>query len=119
MVVALDGDRGSAGEANALDHVRIERALGQEIGAADLARFLLEHVDKRLADELALGLGIADAGEAGEEQSLGVHMDERDVVMVAEEADDLRSEEHTSELQSLMRISYAVFCLQKKKDRQK
>src|SRR3546814_9282310 len=34
-------------------------------------------------------------------------------------ADDLhragRSEEHTSELQSLMRISYAVFCLKKKK----
>src|SRR3546814_1274655 len=29
--------------------------------------------------------------------------------------DDLRSEEHTSELQSLMRISYAVFCLKKKK----
>src|SRR3546814_2433132 len=29
-------------------------------------------------------------------------------------SDALRSEEHTSELQSLMRISYAVFCLQKK-----
>src|SRR3546814_9839674 len=29
-----------------------------------------------------------------------------------------RSEEHTSELQSLMRISYAVFCLKKKKQRQ-
>src|SRR3546814_4275266 len=29
-------------------------------------------------------------------------------------ADDRRSEEHTSELQSLMRISYAVFCLKKK-----
>src|SRR3546814_6135668 len=29
--------------------------------------------------------------------------------------DRLRSEEHTSELQSLMRISYAVFCLKKKK----
>src|SRR3546814_10366772 len=28
---------------------------------------------------------------------------------------DLRSEEHTSELQSLMRSSYAVFCLEKKK----
>src|SRR3546814_7974429 len=28
---------------------------------------------------------------------------------------DQRSEEHTSELQSLMRISYAVFCLKKKK----
>src|SRR3546814_9707281 len=30
-----------------------------------------------------------------------------------------RSEEHTSELQSLMRISYAVFCLKKKKTTQK
>src|SRR3546814_5191100 len=30
---------------------------------------------------------------------------------------DLRSEEHTSELQSLMRNSYAVFCLKKKKKR--
>src|SRR3546814_2974134 len=32
-------------------------------------------------------------------------------------AADLRSEEHTSELQSLMRISYAVFCLKKKNKR--
>src|SRR3546814_7909405 len=30
---------------------------------------------------------------------------------------ELRSEEHTSELQSLMRISYAVFCLKKKRDK--
>src|SRR3546814_2794175 len=30
-----------------------------------------------------------------------------------------RSEEHTSELQSLMRISYAVFCLKKKKSKKK
>src|SRR3546814_9745490 len=30
----------------------------------------------------------------------------------------MRSEEHTSELQSLMRISYAVFCLKKKKNEQ-
>src|SRR3546814_512638 len=30
----------------------------------------------------------------------------------------MRSEEHTSELQSLMRISYAVFCLKKKKNNQ-
>src|SRR3546814_7684895 len=34
-------------------------------------------------------------------------------------ADDTRSEEHTSELQSLMRISYAVFCLKKKKKNMK
>src|SRR3546814_4489259 len=32
---------------------------------------------------------------------------------------DGRSEEHTSELQSLMRISYAVFCLKKKKHKKK
>src|SRR3546814_4657988 len=32
---------------------------------------------------------------------------------------DLRSEEHTSELQSLMRISYAVFCLKKTKYQKK
>src|SRR3546814_5310497 len=31
----------------------------------------------------------------------------------------MRSEEHTSELQSLMRISYAVFCLKKKKQKMK
>src|SRR3546814_9706810 len=31
--------------------------------------------------------------------------------------EESRSEEHTSELQSLMRISYAVFCLKKKKTR--
>src|SRR3546814_6866940 len=34
---------------------------------------------------------------------------------IAREAHVERSEEHTSELQSLMRISYAVFCLKKKK----
>src|SRR3546814_9494360 len=32
-----------------------------------------------------------------------------------EQIERMRSEEHTSELQSLMRISYAVFCLKKKK----
>src|SRR3546814_6715401 len=37
---------------------------------------------------------------------------------VARTAANRRSEEHTSELQSLMRISYAVFCLKKKKKRQ-
>src|SRR3546814_10506772 len=39
---------------------------------------------------------------------LGVEVDQRARVM--------RSEEHTSELQSLMRISYAVFCLKNKKN---
>src|SRR3546814_6240242 len=38
------------------------------------------------------------------------------VELPREHARDPRSEEHTSELQSLMRISYAVFCLKKKKN---
>src|SRR3546814_5879963 len=37
------------------------------------------------------------------------------VVLVLDARRHQRSEEHTSELQSLMRISYAVFCLKKKK----
>src|SRR3546814_2308284 len=43
-------------------------------------------------------------------QDLGKPVDRRKWAMNAQE----RSEEHTSELQSLMRISYAVFCLKKK-----
>src|SRR3546814_3192899 len=39
---------------------------------------------------------------------------DRDAVLIGAST-DTRSEEHTSELQSLMRISYAVFCLKKKK----
>src|SRR3546814_7614644 len=40
-------------------------------------------------------------------------------VDILEAGEATRSEEHTSELQSLMRISYAVFCLKKKKKKQK
>src|SRR3546814_6811423 len=38
-------------------------------------------------------------------------------VFAKEELFSIRSEEHTSELQSLMRISYAVFCLKKKQNK--
>src|SRR3546814_2430120 len=54
-----------------------------------------------------------DAGHYG-------HMGGADHVVVIDHirsARILRSEEHTSELQSLMRISYAVFCLKKKKNK--
>src|SRR3546814_6967236 len=41
---------------------------------------------------------------------------QRDTILAFLDRDQaLRSEEHTSELKSLMRISYAVFCLKKKK----
>src|SRR3546814_6874230 len=44
------------------------------------------------------------------------HIDGGDVARLEQQLHlcDRRSEEHTSELQSLMRISYAVFCLKKK-----
>src|SRR3546814_18759178 len=39
-----------------------------------------------------------------------------EIIVAGDELGTVRSEEHTSELQSLMRISYAVFCLKKKKN---
>src|SRR3546814_5605855 len=39
-------------------------------------------------------------------------------IVESQDTSSTRSEEHTSELQSLMRISYAVFCLKKKKLKQ-
>src|SRR3546814_9940548 len=48
---------------------------------------------------------------------LWAYMSPRDVVIEGATRTYNRSEEHTSELQSLMRISYAVFCLKKKKNK--
>src|SRR3546814_9683606 len=62
--------------------------------------------DARGEQELARGVGLA-AVMVEQHTRRPVHL-----------ADDDRSEEHTSELQSLMRISYAVFCLKHKKRRQ-
>src|SRR3546814_6086090 len=46
------------------------------------------------------------------------HIARQDDGLIARHDRSLRSEEHPSELQSLMRISYAVFCLKKKKQKQ-
>src|SRR3546814_9155203 len=46
--------------------------------------------------------------------TLSAQLNRRSLIILFTEFTD-RSEEHTSELQSLMRISYAVFCLKKKK----
>src|SRR3546814_8070471 len=48
-------------------------------------------------------------------QALGQYLDGRVTFRKPEGGMFFRSEEHTSELQSLMRISYAVFCLKKKR----
>src|SRR3546814_10481134 len=48
----------------------------------------------------------------------GVRLAQQDWIVtfgITPDSPETRSEEHTSELQSLMRISYAVFCLKKKK----
>src|SRR3546814_2306023 len=57
--------------------------------------------------------------EARTDADPGRHGTGRGRAALSEICADLRSEEHTSELQSLMRISYAVFCLKKKNDTNK
>src|SRR3546814_9059149 len=57
------------------------------------------HLGRHPARDLFLKIGRSPGHEDGEQQP-------------AEQQPGPRSEEHTSELQSLMRISYAVFCLQ-------
>src|SRR3546814_4133643 len=78
-----------------------------------------DHVD--MGDIVALAAGYRDAGadelvfyDIGASPD-GRSVDPAWVERVARAIDIPRSEEHTSELQSLMRISYAVFCLKKKK----
>src|SRR3546814_2594250 len=96
---------------------------------------LVGHVEPQALRRLA---GVADrpapviefAGDVLDERLGAVHLDVLEHLvgeteLLGEEIHDLvvglrleerRSEEHTSELQSLMRISYAVFCLKKKKN---
>src|SRR3546814_2063129 len=69
-----------------------------------LAEVLDVPVAYLLADDAAIADAILALSEADKSQ--------RDVLATLIPA--LRSEEHTSELQSLMRISYAVFCLKQK-----
>src|SRR3546814_8355389 len=77
---------------------------------------------------ISYGLGIAEQAQAitirfkaWQLQALGAAFFFIAVVMVLVSYDQerraTRSEEHTSELQSLMRISYAVFCLKKKNNK--
>src|SRR3546814_2785808 len=79
---------------------------GEELLAARLAWWVVDHV---LAEAVVAPsrLRRRRSARALEEDPLGVGGE-------ALVEPDVRSEEHTSELQSLMRISYAVFCLKKK-----
>src|SRR3546814_3098798 len=70
-------------------------------------------------DKLAQSLAAYRGGDrhAAQELALSAYLDgfePLEPMLTARDATLMRSEEHTSELQSLMRISYAVFCLAKK-----
>src|SRR3546814_1759132 len=88
----------------------IEARFNQKFGHPE--RLIAKHRDGELAP---LDEGF---GEQTVELLPGAHRLSRDrIAVIAVVLDDRnadRSEEHTSELQSLMRISYAVFCLKKK-----
>src|SRR3546814_3600398 len=71
-------------------------------------------VDARVVSANHSGLVTIDAGYKSLSTDGGVAVVQRG----APETAFFRSEEHTSELQSLMRISYAVFCLKKKTTKQ-
>src|SRR3546814_6572847 len=116
-----------AGLAQRVQHRQGVYAFAQ-VSARDLAGLVGIAVDvndvigdlKRRPDDAAeagqpLDLLLAGAGEGGTETTRGGDQAGRLLVDHLEVMLDLRSEEHTSELQSLMRISYAVFCLKKKK----
>src|SRR3546814_5441651 len=60
-----------------------------------------------------IGRGLHLGGGGGQQAQALCFVVQRGVCV--QPVQGLRSEEHTSELQSLMRISYAVFCLKKKK----
>src|SRR3546814_1479285 len=82
---------------------------------------IIEPVERGESDDPALAV----TAPVFEDEYVGVFEEEEDEFGVAIPATIailgggfIRSEEHTSELQSLMRISYAVFCLNKKKPTQ-
>src|SRR3546814_1476832 len=96
--------------------LRSERYAG--LFRVDRAAHALEH-DRFLAEQIGDELGAVVIVDAEYLQDAGVRQEGAGAALV-ERAElvnvlqDRRSEEHTSELQSLMRISYAVFCLKKK-----
>src|SRR3546814_188135 len=94
----------------------IQRAAEQGVGAIVIPAVALSNFDvvRDLAHSFkggvyALGIHPICVPDATESDLVELEL------RVQQSPDDPRSEEHTSELQSLMRISYAVFCLKKKK----
>src|SRR3546814_10091954 len=89
---------------------RFSRGLRQK---TSIALGLVRPFELLLVDEPFVGLDAT--GKAALLEILAELHTDGAAVVVATHDPAFRSEEHTSELQSLMRISYAVFCLKKKK----
>src|SRR3546814_1474839 len=75
-------------------------------------------VRKMRASILVLGPLVGRAGEATVSLPGGCAIGNRPIDLHLKALEEMRSEEHTSELQSLMLTSSAVFCLKKKNTRQ-
>src|SRR3546814_2395962 len=91
---------------------RIDR-IGQQSQSIDIINLISKDtIEEQVYDRLYERLGIIRTALGDFEPILGDIIRDIEIALVNPE---LRSEEHTSELQSLMRISYAVFCLKKKK----
>src|SRR3546814_8238646 len=88
--------------------------IGGEAGGAAVAR--AAHAEAVAVRLDCLDRGLVVQRDAEPARLLDQPADEILVEGGQEPRSLLRSEEHTSELQSLMRISYAVFCLKKKKN---
>src|SRR3546814_3684183 len=93
------------------DLVLCERA-GDALQGADVLAVVTEWKAFRSPDFAAIRAALA-------EPAIFDGRNLYDPAVVEEAGLAYRSEEHTSELQSLMRISYAVFCLKKKKTHKK
>jgi len=89
IVMRLDGDARAARRRHALDHVGVERALGEKVGVLDLLALLLEHLDEQPADDLAFSFRVAHAFKRAQEALARVDRDQRNVVVPAEQLDDL------------------------------
>src|SRR3546814_8746641 len=101
-----------------------KRAFRSDVGLAGLrglARGRAPHLDGRLEVLLQHAPGAAVARAALDDLHVGLRQQAQHLRCLGTDVlgPRMRSEEHTSELQSLMRISYAVFCLKKKKHKEK
>ena len=83
VVMALDQRRRIATDRDRLDDVGIQRALCEKFCLADLACGFLENIDERVADNLALCLGIGDATQFAYEQIRRVLVVELDLEIAA------------------------------------